>query len=112
MLSMAYLAIFRGDKKARFILIGYLAQLVPWMFVSRITFEYHYFPCTVFLLLAMGHVFDAVRRGHREWKRIIFSFTALSLVLFIIYYPVLSGAEVSTWFTGSFLRWLPKSWPF
>lgn len=111
-LCMAYLALFRRDRKAEFILIGYLAQLVPWMFVSRITFEYHYFPCTVFLLLAMGHVLDTVRRSHREWKRVLFSLTGASLLLFVFFYPVLSGAEVSTWFANSFLRWLPQTWPF
>ncbi|MFR0875051.1 MAG: hypothetical protein ACLSHC_10910 [Bilophila wadsworthia] len=26
-----------------FIVIGYLAQLVPWFFIGRITFAYHYF---------------------------------------------------------------------
>lgn len=112
MLCMIYLTFFRRDRKAEFILIGYLAQLVPWMFISRITFEYHYFPATVFLLLALGHVFDTVRRSHREWKRVVFSFTAVSVILFIVFYPVLSGVEVSTWYTTSFLRWLSKTWPF
>jgi len=112
MLCMIYLSFFRRDRKAEFILIGYLAQLVPWMFVERITFEYHYFPATVFLLLALGHVFDTIRRSHSEWKRVIISFTAVSAVLFIAFYPVLSGADISTWYTNSFLRWLPNSWPF
>ncbi len=112
MLCMIYLTVFRRDRKAEFILIGYLAQLVPWIFVERITFEYHYFPCTVFLLLALGHVFDTLRRSHGQWKWTVFSFTAVSAVLFIAFYPVLSGAEVSTWYTNSFLRWLPNSWPF
>lgn len=111
MLSMAYLSLFRGDKKARFILIGYLAQLLPWVFVSRVTFEYHYFPCTVFLLLALGHVFHTLRISHSEWKRVIFSFTGVSAFLFMLFYPVLSGAEVSQWFADSFLGWF-ESWPF
>lgn len=111
MLAMAYFALRRGDKKARFILIGYLAQLLPWVFVERITFEYHYFPSTVFLLLALGHVFDCVRRRHGEWKRVLFTFTAVSVVLFAVYYPVLSGTSVSTWYAESFLGWF-ESWPF
>lgn len=111
MLAMAYFALFKGDKKARFILIGYLAQLLPWVFVERITFEYHYFPSSVFLLLALGYIFDCLRRRHGEWKRVLFSFTAVSVVLFAVYYPVLSGARVSTWYADSFLGWL-ESWPF
>ena len=49
---LIYTAIFRRDRCAGFILLGYLAQLIPWMFVTRITFEYHYFPCSVFLVLS------------------------------------------------------------
>ncbi len=111
MLSMIYLGLFKGDKTARFILIGYLAQLLPWVFVERITFEYHYFPSGVFLLLAIGYVFDFVRRRHEEWKRPLISFTAVAVVLFVAFYPVLSGARVSTWYADNFLGWF-ESWPF
>lgn len=112
MAFMAYLGIARRDKKAAFILLGYLAQLLPWAFVGRITFEYHYFPSTVFLTLALGHVFSSVWRRSPSRRRILFSFTAVSLVLFAAFYPVLSGLRVSEWYTHSFLRWLPGSWPF
>ena len=66
----------------------------------------------VILLSVLFTVFDTIRRSHSEWKRVIISFTAVSAVLFIAFYPVLSGADISTWYTNSFLRWLPKSWPF
>ena len=42
-----------------FILIGYLASFALDE-VSRLTFEYHYFPSTVFLLLALCHAFNAL----------------------------------------------------
>lgn len=111
MVCMAYWAIFRRDKKALFILIGYLAQLVPWIFIGRVTFEYHYFPSTVFLLLALGHVFAHIRWWHPDWRRVIYSFTAVSLVLFILFYPVLSGLEIDPAYGRRFLQWLP-TWPF
>ncbi len=111
MLAMIYPALFKGDKNARFILIGYLAQLLPWVFVERITFEYHYFPSSVFLLLAIGYVFDFVRRRHEGWKRLMIAFSAVSLVLFAAYYPVLSGAKVGLSFADNILGWF-ESWPF
>lgn len=112
MISMAYMAIFRRDKKALFILVGYLAQLLPWVLVTRVVFEYHYFPSTVFLVLALGHVFDRVRRYSRSWKRIIFSFTGVSVALFIVFYPVISGLRVPAWYSHNLLRWIPGWWPF
>ena len=62
-------AVRRGDRRAAFIVVGYLAQLLPWMFVTRITFEYHYFPSTIFLVLALCAVFDALRLRGRGRPR-------------------------------------------
>ena len=36
-------------------MIGYAAQLLPWIPVSRITFAYHYFPSVIFLVLALSY---------------------------------------------------------
>jgi len=111
MLCMAYLALFKKDRSALFILIGYLAQLGPWLFVKRVVFEYHYFPCTVFLLLALGYIFRTAQLRHPEWKRIMLSFTCVSVILFFVYYPVLAGLPIERWFGDRFLDWL-GTWPF
>ena len=111
MLIMAYLAIAERDRKARFIVLGYLAQMLPWVFVQRITFAYHYFPATVFLLLALGHVFDRMCRRSENGKWLLGSFVGVSVVLFAAFYPVISGADVSVEFADKFLGWF-ESWPF
>ena len=108
---MVYLVFAERDKKARFIVLGYLAQLLPWVFVSRITFEYHYFPSTVFLLLALAHVFDRIRRRSENWKWLLWAFAAVGVLLFAAFYPVLSGARVAAQFADTFLGWF-ESWPF
>lgn len=113
MFAMFYLAIFKKDGRAAFISIGYLSQLVPWFFISRITFAYHYFPCLIFLVLALCHVFNTFRLSVGvRWKRYVFGFTALSVSLFAAFYPVLSGLRVSRWYTSYLLRWFRGSWPF
>jgi dolichyl-phosphate-mannose-protein mannosyltransferase len=109
--GMIYLALFRRDRRAWFILVGYLAQLVPWIFIKRTTFEYHYFDCTVFLVLAVCCIFDIIKRGNPKWKLPVFGFTAVSLVLFIAFYPALSGLRVPLSYADSVLGWLP-TWPF
>ena len=111
MLCMAFQAFFRRDKTALFILVGYLAQLLPWTFVRRVVFEYHYFPSTVFLLLALAHVFRRIELEHPRWKAILFSFTGVSLGLFALFYPALRGLPVTGAFGTNFLKWLP-TWPF
>ena len=105
MICLIYTAVFRRDRQAAFILVGYLAQLVPWMFVKRLTFEYHYFPASIFLVLAMAYIFSTMEK--KKWM--VYGFTALSVLLFIWFYPVLSGVPVST--SARIYGWLP-TWPF
>ncbi len=111
MLCMAYLAAARRDRTALFILIGYLAQLLPWLLVSRVVFEYHYFPCTVFLILALCYIFRIVEQYHPAPKTVLCTFTGAAVGLFFVFYPALSGLPVSRFYTTSFIDWF-GSWPF
>ena len=96
------------DRRALFIVVGYLAQMVPWMVITRLTFAYHYFAAVVFLVLALGAVFDEMRaRGHIRW---VYAFTGVSLALFALFYPALTGVEVSRNYSWKVLKWFP-SWP-
>ena len=97
--------------QALFIVMGYLSQLVPWMFIGRTTFEYHYIPTTLFLVLAISLLFDGLIERSRRWKNGVYGLTALAVGLYIAFYPVLVGLMVPTWYTSSFLKWFP-SWPF
>lgn len=110
--GMVWLVIRDRDTKAAFILIGYLANLLPWVLVSRLTFAYHYFPCTVFLVLALARIFDDLRRRDVRWKGAAGSFTAVCTALFVMFYPVLSGLRVSESYCRYFLKWFADTWPF
>lgn len=108
---LIFTAAARRDREAAFIVVAYLAQLLPWVFISRLTFEYHYFPCTVFLVLALGYVFKLIRLGRRQWKILVGGFVILSGALFVLFYPALSGLIVDNAKASSLLGWLP-TWPF
>ncbi len=105
---LAYRAV-RHDRTALFLLVGYLAQVLPWVFISRLTFEYHYFAATLFLVLALGYVFDRLRQ--RGYFGIVYAFIAASGALFALFYPVLTGVTVSRSYAWNVLKWLPD-WPF
>ena len=110
--GMAWIGVRDRDERAIFILIGYLANLLPWVLVSRLTFAYHYFPCTVFLVLAIAYLFADLRRRDPSWKAAVGAFTAVTVFLFVMFYPVLSGVPVSARYTGTFLKWFEDTWPF
>jgi dolichyl-phosphate-mannose--protein O-mannosyl transferase len=109
-ICVGWRGLFRKDRKALFIFLGYLAQMAPWIAVPRLTFEYHYFPASVFLLLAVCYVLNTLwERGGR--RRLVYGFTAVSLALFVLYYPALSGMTIPRWYGTVLLQWFP-SWPF
>jgi len=104
--------VFRNkDGKALFILIGYFSSLVPWMIITRTTFEYHYFPCLIFLILAICHCFNSLRLRDDKWRTKVYTAAGLCIALFWIFYPVLSGAAAPRAYTD-LLAWIPTAWPF
>lgn len=107
---LGYESVARRDKKAAFILIGYLAQLLPWVFITRITFEYHYFACSAFLVLSLCYVFSILRQNSRRWRALIFGYAALCAALFLLFYPALSGRPIDNTWGHALLGWLP-TWP-
>ncbi len=112
MVGMVWIAIRDRDNRAMFIVIGYLANLLPWVLVTRLTFAYHYFPCTVFLVLAIAYIFCDLRRHDRKWLTSIGVYTAVGVFLFGLFYPVLSGMPRTSTYSNIFLKWFTDTWPF
>ena len=105
-----YNAFSKRDKTCVFLIIAYLAQLVPWILVPRLTFIYHYFPCVPFIALMIGYsiklLYDYAQEKNK--KAIMygtFVYTGLVIVLFIMFYPVLTGMPCSVWYAQHFLKW-------
>lgn len=110
--TTAFSLIRRRSGAALFVLVGYLAQLVPWIPITRPTFAYHYFPATLFLVLALCYVFNLVIEALPDgsWRRPLYGFTGVTVGLYVLFYPELVGIPIPTWFSTAFLQWLP-SWP-
>lgn len=100
--------IIKKDKKAGFLCIAYLAQYVPWMSISRITFIYHYFPAILFVILMMGYTMLHIKE-HFSWgKYAITIYMTIAILCFFVFFPVISGLPVNLEY-GLHLRWL-KDW--
>ena len=112
-LSTAVQAVRRRCGIALFLFIGYLAQLVPWFFIGRTTFAYHYFPSVLFLVLALGYVFYTLSQQEDlvSWKPAMYAVTGGAVGLYALFYPVLVGIQIPSWYGTYILRWFP-SWPF
>ncbi len=95
-------------KNAWFPVIGYLSLYLPWAIAPRkLTFIYHYFSCVPFLILMTAVVLRYIEGIKLIKRRSIYILMSLVLILFILYYPVLSGLEVPRWYLN-ILRILPR----
>ncbi len=96
----------RGDRRYLYVVVGFLAQYVPWMFVTRSTFIYHYFASVPFIILATVALFEWVRkqRGARAYRIGGIAYCAAASVMFIAFYPLMSGLPVLRSY-AQYLRW-------
>ncbi len=105
------LAIRRREKGMIVILTAFCSQYLPWMLVTRLTFIYHYFAMVPFIVLCLVYVFKILNEefGMRRWVNWLYMGTAL--LLFILFYPVLSGMVVDKSYVANVLRWF-GTWYF
>ena len=75
-----------------FLLIGFLAQYLPWTLVPRGTYIYHYFASVPFLIIAITLGAEQLRAKHsRTGKVFITVFLALAFAAFILFFPYVTG---------------------
>lgn len=102
---MLYLIFKEKDRIALFITIGYLAEYLPWMLVSRCTFIYHYFPSVPFVVMMIGYgIYKMVKKAPKA-KYAVYVYAAAVIGLFFAFYPVLSGAPCTIEY-AKMLKWI------
>ena len=96
------------DMTPAFVLIGLLAQFLPWMLVPRGTYIYHYFASIPFLILGVCLLLHWVQTRYPLAGRVLLiAYLAVCLGFFIAYFPYASGLLTPTWwldFMKKFLR--------
>lgn len=104
-----YFAWKKQDRKCRYLSIGYLSQYLPWALIGRVVFIYHYFPSVPFVALMIGYCMKLIVKEKPKWKPVMYVYTGLAVVLFIMFYPVLTGTPVSGEYAQTYLKWF-SSW--
>jgi dolichyl-phosphate-mannose--protein O-mannosyl transferase len=92
------------DKLLLFLFVAYASQYLPWTLVSRTTYIYHYFPSVPFVILLITYFFKH-RYSHKP--RVVFLYLTVTLALFILFYPVISGLPIPMTYGDFLLRWMP-----
>ena len=100
-----------GTRAGRAVLVLWAAQILPWVTVSRCTFLYHYFPGAAFGVLALALLWaEWNARAPRIARRAALALAACAGLLFVMFYPALSGLPVPENY-ARLLLWLPQ-WQF
>lgn len=89
-----YLVFLKKDKDACFLLFFFFSLWLPYAFIGRIMFLYHYFPVLPFLFLMVVSLLKGITEK-MHWKWVIPVYLFLVILFFILYYPIVSGASIS-----------------
>lgn len=105
-----YFAWRNRDKRMSMFIIAYILQYAPWILINRVCFIYHYFTAMPFTIFLIVYVFKELTEKKIIPKWSVYVYMGLVLLLFILFYPVLTGLPVKDAYVQS-LRWF-SSWSF
>ncbi len=103
--------IIKRDKKVLFLVVGLMAQFLPWVLVTRCVFIYHFFASTPFLIAMIVYTLKDLEERFGWFRHISNAYVALCGLLFVVFYPVLSGFTITKDYSNTWLRWF-NSWVF
>jgi dolichyl-phosphate-mannose-protein mannosyltransferase len=96
------------DIPAIFITVVFFFSWLPYVFIGRATYIYHFYLSVPLLCLAITYFINKYWHT-REGKIAAIAIFAGAVALFVLFYPAISGSPVSTSFIRTYLKWFP-SW--
>lgn len=110
-LGFIYLVVsaIKKNNLSRFILIFILSSFIPYIFIGRIMFMYHYFITLPFVMLGIVSLIKWLVEKTKSDK-VYWIYIYSVIIMFFIFYPVVSGMSIESDYIES-LKWL-SSWYF
>jgi len=104
------LTILRKSLEAAFILLAFLGLYLPYIFIGRLMFIYHFYYAVPFLLLAIVTMLKDGMERFVFVRKMYGVYLCIVAGLFLAFYPVLSGYAVSQSYVTQWLKWFPTWW--
>lgn len=101
----------KRDKKVLFLVVAFMAQFLPWVLVKRCVFIYHFFASTPFLIMMIVYTFKDLEERFGWFRHISNAFVVLCGLLFVAFYPVLTGMTITKDYSNTWLKWF-NTWVF
>ncbi len=86
---------FKKNKEGAMLVVMILATWLPYFFIGRVMFIYHYFITLPFMMLSIVFIVSRLVEWKKQFKYIIPILCMIFLGFFIYFYPVYSGMPVS-----------------
>lgn len=103
------------DKKdyiALFLLSGMLIQYLPYALIHRVSFIYYFYSVTPLLILAICYVLNKLVQSPKTYLHAMaYTYVVIAIILFVIFYPALSGIAFFRDYVVHVLLWFP-TWNF
>ena len=96
------------DVSAIFIAVVFIFSWLPYVFIGRATYIYHFYISVPLICLSTTYFINKYWNTRKGKVAALIVFAA-AVAMFLLFYPVISGAPVSTSFINDYLRWFP-SW--
>jgi dolichyl-phosphate-mannose--protein O-mannosyl transferase len=94
---------------ALFLILNYVANLLPWVKVTRCAFLYHYMGAAIFAFLAIAWIVDSYLQSYNLWLRAVGVTIIFAILLAFVYWmPLYLGLPLSPESFGS--RMWFRSW--
>ena len=97
------------DQNNILILIFILTTFIPYVFIGRIMYMYHYFITLPFVMLGITTFIKWIT-DKTQSNKVYYSYITLVIITFIIFYPIVSGIPIKSEYIDA-LKWLTQ-WHF
>jgi len=100
----------RKSLEATFILLAFLGLYLPYIFVGRLMFIYHFYYAVPFLILAIVYMLKDAMERFSFIRHFYGIYLLIVSGLFLAFYPVLSGYVIPQSYVAQWLRWFSTWW--
>ena len=107
---LLYVVIRKFSLEATFILSAFLGLYLPYIFVGRLMFIYHFYYALPFMMLAIVYMLKDIHTHFSFYRKIYFAYPIIVTLLFLAFYPVLSGYNIDKAYVDTWLVWFNGWW--
>jgi len=92
-----------------FIAVIAAAQFLPWVFITREVYLYHYLPMVPVIIFAIVYLLRHLTENYKWGGAAAAAVVVAAVAVFVLMYPVTTGINMPRWY-HEIVQWLP-TWP-